>query len=265
MFSQEEFIETSRRFVCVRIESYESAEYQRLVRSLLGGRFENTAFCLFAPDGETRLSGTGRSPVQGLVGIRGVGGADALATVVAEMAAVAARYPGNGNDAGAAVPDFHSFRQALNVASADQRLLVLALTPARRETLEEVANHPSIVGRFHFDIHDPTGDGSWKKAVAADDFPDGDAMVIIRPGTFGMDGTVLARIGADQDAGEIRSTLLAANGTFASGESRKTYSEHVREGRRSGVYFEGNVPYGEDRDGDGKIDHRGGHPPRNTP
>jgi len=46
LFSQPEFIRASRKFVCVRLESYESEEHQKLVRAFLDGRFENTAFCL---------------------------------------------------------------------------------------------------------------------------------------------------------------------------------------------------------------------------
>ena len=37
-----------------------------MVRKFLDGRFENTAFCILAPDGETQLSGTGRGPEQAL-------------------------------------------------------------------------------------------------------------------------------------------------------------------------------------------------------
>jgi hypothetical protein len=43
LFSQKEFIEASRSFVCVRLESYENEEHQKMVRSFLDGRFENTA------------------------------------------------------------------------------------------------------------------------------------------------------------------------------------------------------------------------------
>ena len=57
-------IEASREFVCVRIESYESEATKKIVRSHLNGRFENTAFCVLAPDGETRLTRSGRGPRQ---------------------------------------------------------------------------------------------------------------------------------------------------------------------------------------------------------
>ena len=42
---------------------------------------------------------------------------------------------------------------------------------------------------------------------------------------------------------------LEANTAFASMEDRKVYSQHVSTGRRKGIYFENEIPYGEDRDG----------------
>jgi len=64
---------------------------------------------------------------------------------------------------------------------------------------------------------------------------------------------------AAEDA-EIIKTLLAANSEFAKTTKKKVYSSHVSKGTKLGIYFDSVVPYGEDRDGDGKIDHRGGSP-----
>ena len=58
------------------------------------------------------------------------------------------------------------------------------------------------------------------------------------------------------DENEIKTAMLNANKTFASREDRKTYQDHVTSGRRQGIYFENEIPYGEDRDGDGKIDNQ---------
>jgi hypothetical protein len=98
-----------------------------------------TAFCLLAPDGKKRLSGTGRSPSMGLRtgGRRGNRDAQGEA-VIKEMARIADNYPGNGDADEPVVQDFHSFRQALNVASADQRLLLfVAASGKTRKTLRE--------------------------------------------------------------------------------------------------------------------------------
>lgn len=131
MFSQKEFIELSRKFVCVRLESYESKEHQDLVRKFLNGRFANTAFCVLAPDGETELSGTGRGPEQALSRCgQGKPGDDG---VIEKLEEYASRYEVRGEPEEMVLQDFHSFRQALNVASADQRLLVFASAPDSEE------------------------------------------------------------------------------------------------------------------------------------
>jgi len=81
---------------------------------------------------------------------------------------------------------------------------------------------------------------------------------VIQSDKFGQRGSVLKQLPVDATSQEIISALLSANESFAKNEKRKVYSDHVAEGQRKRVYFEGGVEYGEDRDGDGKIDHRGG-------
>ena len=103
------------------------------MRTFLDGRFENSVFCLLAPNGQDWLSRGGRGPEMVL-------GYNSAAN---ELAIVAADYPTTADRTQAVVPDFHSVRQALNVASADQRVLVLVygakeeLTPLQ-ESLREV-------------------------------------------------------------------------------------------------------------------------------
>ena len=85
--------------------------------------------------------------------------------------------------------------------------------------------------------------------------------MVIRPGEFGMDGTVMNQLPLDAETKDITVALLAANTEFAGSTNKKVYSGHVAKGQELGIYFEGGVPYGEDRDGDGLID-RGGRPRR---
>lgn len=170
----------------------------------------------------------------------------------------ALRYPAKADVKDALVQDFNSFRQALNVASADQRVLVLVNAPAEkeaqlRESFKAVANDHDIVGRFHFDFD---GSADWKKAISETN--DQPGIVVINPGEFGLKGKVMQQLPLDAKPAEIIAALKAANETYASTTKKKVYSEHVAKGSRAGVYFEGAVPYGEDRDGDGKIDQRGG-------
>ena len=114
-----------------------------MVRGFLNGRFENTAFCILAPDGKKRLSGTGRSPQMAFGLGRGGDVSDNEATLK-RLDAVAKPYPVAGSTAAAVVPDFHSFKQALNVASGDQRLLVFSVAAKKdraavNKTIQQVA------------------------------------------------------------------------------------------------------------------------------
>lgn len=235
----------------MRIDSYETAEHQKYVRTFLDGRFENSAFCLLAPNGQDWLTRAGRGPEM-VLGHR---------SSVIQMKTVAAKYPDRKNGRLALVQDFHSVRQALNVASADQRVLVIVSGPKeqtdeQRISLKSVTNDERIVGRFHFDF-DETED--WHKQIK--NLKAGPSIVVVRPGEFGMDGTVMKQLPLAAESSEIIKTLLVANSEFAKTTKKKVYSSHVSKGTRLGIYFDSVVPYGEDRDGDGKIDHRGG-PPR---
>lgn len=258
MFSQKEFIDVSRKFVCVRLESYESKEHQDMVRKFLDGRFENTAFCILAPDGETQLSGTGRGPEQALR--RGRGRLDDE-NVVTKLETYASEYRTRGRPDEMVLQDFHSFRQALNVASADQRLLVYAVGPESAEEklsqqLRPVFASKEIIGLFHLDFADREKDSKWTSTIRKSSNRDG--IYIIRADEFGQSGEVLERLDLATDPKTITGHLLATNLAFSLLEERKNYASHVSEGRREGIHFENGMPYGEDRDGDGEIDHRGG-------
>ncbi len=234
----------------MRIDSYETKEHQEYVRTFLDGRFENSAFCLLAPNGQDWLTRAGRGPEM-VLGHR---------SSVIQMKTVAAKYPDKKDGRQAIVQDFHSVRQALNVAAADQRVLVIISGPKEqtdglRNSLQAVTNDARIVGRFHFDF-DETAD--WQKQVKG--LKSGPSIVVSRPGEFGMDGTVMHQMSLNTANPEIINTLLAANSEFAKTTQKKVYSSHVTKGTRLGIYFESVVPYGEDRDGDGQIDHKGGRP-----
>ncbi|MEM9080574.1 MAG: hypothetical protein AAGC74_07790 [Verrucomicrobiota bacterium] len=231
-----------------------------MVRSFLNGRFENTAFCVLAPDGKTRLSGTGRGPHQALAGPRrgrpdGGGRSTENDSVINELESISKRYRERGKTKDQTLQDFHSFRQALNVASGDQRLLIIASekNAHTNANLKAVLNRDNVMGRFHIDTL-AASDHDWTNAVSDEKGKSG--LFIIRPDSFGQKGTVLAQLPLTASSSDILSALGKANATYAKTENRKVYSDHIRQGRRTGVYFENEMPYGEDRDADGIIDHR---------
>lgn len=247
LFSQKTFIDASKDFVCVRLGTYESEEHQTMVRSLLNGTFQNTAFVVYAPDGKTKLTRSGRSPKHAF-------GAD----TVAEMETISEKFKVKGDTKDAVLQDFHSFKQSLNVASADQRLLLLTSAPTSKEksALKEVQTvfvDKEIQGRFHFDTLSKT-DKDWRKTVTGEKADSG--FFIVQSGTYGMEGKVLKELPINSSAEVIKKALLEANADFAESEVRKNYNEHVKEGFKEGIEFENTMPPGEDRDGDGVIDKK---------
>ena len=254
MFANEEFIEASRKFVCIRIETFESEESEKMVRSLLNGRLANTSFCIFDPQGEQRLTHPSRGPKH-MTRRRG-GSDDNDQIVIREMNRIAATYRPSESDDPVVMQDFDTFRHALNVASADQRLLLL-VTSENDETkanLRTALAGQEMVGRFHTDFLDAKADKNWKELLEGESKNPG--IVIVRSGKFGLAGEVLHELAEKTGAEEIAAALTQANETFASLEKRKNYQNHVAEGRWHGIYFENKIPYGEDKDGDGKYDQR---------
>lgn len=252
LFSNEALIQASREFVCIRIETYENKASEQRVRSLLRGRFANTAFCIFDPEGEERLSRAGRSP-ETLAGRGGDGDVDAI---VREMNRIASAYCDEIDTDPALLQDFETFRQALNVASADQRLL-LVVTSSHEQmlgNLREVICDDEVIGRFHIDLVGPDSDAGWADSIQGEHAEPG--ILIVRSGQFGLEGEVMQQLPQGASVDEIKRALRACNTEFASLEDRKDHGEHVAAGRRQGIYFENEIPYGEDRDADGVPDQR---------
>ncbi len=218
------------------------------MRSYLGGRFANTAFCILAPDGKTKLTRSGRSPNQSLGG-----------NLAASLDRIAEKYRSKGKAEEAAVPDFPNFRLGLNVASADQRVLVLITgsedeLKTARKSLTAVSNDAEIIGRFHYDFEADAS--TWKEAISGEKSTS--QIKIIIPDEFGQEGKVIKSLSLDTKSKELKKALLEVNETFTKTVEKKNYNTHVRKGRREGVKWTMPMEYGEDRDGDGKIDHRGG-------
>ncbi len=179
-------------------------------------------------------------------------------TIVTKLTEIADTYERRRSPQSPLLPDFDSARQALNVASADQRVLIvlqgedLPLEKAR-ETLRAIAWSDDIIGRFHYDV---SPESRWHDSV--DGLADTAGIHLIFPSEFGNEGTLHCSLTLSASPDAIRRALIAANREHAATTQPKVYARHVTRGRQQGIYFEGNVPYGEDRDADGEIDHHRG-------
>lgn len=255
MFADENFIKLSRKFVCLRLETYESKETQERVRKYLNGKLANTTFVVLSPDGEKELSRASRSPSMSFSSMR----ADEdtrLREVLESMEAIAAKYPEKGNQRDAEVPDFYSFKQALNVSSADQRLLVFTVSPekgrdAERSCMKLLANDPELRGKFHYDMAE-SNDAEWGSAVSNVTARTG--TFVIYPGEFGLQGKALVHFPLGTKATEMQERLLRLNNYYAANEKPKHYGQHSVRGRELGINFSNNIEHGVDKDKDGEID-----------
>ncbi|MGC6427731.1 MAG: hypothetical protein ACON5H_12155 [Akkermansiaceae bacterium] len=200
---------------------------------------------MLAPDGQTRLTRSGRGPHHAF------GHGSDLAT---ELDEIAKKYRVREKSPGPA-PDFNRFALALNVAAADQRVLVLQAGKSKKasETLSAAAWSDLMIGRFHYDVEINTS--QWTEIIEGEKSQEG--IMIIHPDPFGQKGKVLAQLPYDVSRKDLAAALTKANKTFTQTTEKKNYSNHVSEGRRKRIFITMPVEFGEDRDGDGKIDHRG--------
>lgn len=248
-------IKRSRNFVCVRIDPYESNENADWVRKLWQGRLTNSVFAILEPNGEDMETRGGRSPSMAL----GTGQA-----LYDAMDRISDKYNSRGEGTDSIVPDSHSFRHILNTASCDEVALGLIVVRDEgskeiyEEKLREVVWHRSLHGLFHWDIV-TEDDPEMKEQLSGLGRSTARAQVmVVRPGTYGQDGKVIASFDADSEKTALIAGIGEAAAEFFDSHDKKQYEAHVRMGHRQNEEITQDVPYGEDRDGDGKPDNPGG-------
>lgn len=229
LFTQPRFIELSERFVCVRLASLECQSTVDRIESL-GGKFGNTTFVIYAPDGATKLTKVGKSPRM-VFNNR---------TPYTELEKIADQYTANESAEPPALQDFKSLKQALLTSSADQRLLIYSvgssvLRDSDMTTLRKVAGDSAVRGRFHFDQIDAI-DSAWQDELSGVTTEAGHYLV--RPGKFGLEGEVLAHLPLGVDIDTFKASLLSANERYAQSEERKVHKEHIESGQAAGIKFE---------------------------
>ncbi|MEM9281563.1 MAG: hypothetical protein AAGA96_07055 [Verrucomicrobiota bacterium] len=238
----------------MRLETFESEFHEQKVREVLDGVFSNSAFTIFDIDGKTQLTGSGRMPLEGLTGRK----KGTMETAIGHLNDIAADYPRKGDPAESTLQDFHTFRQALNVASADQRLLLFVVgspqeIEATKPMLQPLMADPKVVGKFHLDLCNEATDRFWAEVIEGSKNESG--FYLIHSGKFGIRGVALAHLPLDTTQEALQYALLQNNQSFARTEQRKAYAAHVVDGMKQGVFFEQVIPFGEDRDGDGLKDN----------
>ena len=244
-----EVIAASRKFVCIRLATYEDAAESRLLRGIFapGGNLQNTVFAFLTPDGKKPLVRSGRSPVWAFGGVRGPGiNAQPLASIkkmARAMEAIARRYPGHGRDAQGTrpIPYLADLGIALNVAAADRQPLVAVYSPDRAQRirmereLAQVAWSEPFVGQVQYVAVQTPGAFQAVQGLQA-----GSGFIVIQPGTFGLTGQVIGVVPSDMLAAELRDALSTALNRHR--PSQLSYSQHRQAGTRAGIRWQSRVP-----------------------
>lgn len=235
--SHTDVIEASRRFVCVRLTTYEVKNEHDFLRTLMVGRsgqVENTTFTILAPDGKRTLVRPSRSTKAVFPNATQM--ASAMNRIAPQFDAIEA-----SKQTAAPLPAVASVRLALNVAAGDNLPLVVLFAPeesGRRklsEQLRVLAWSEPFIGRFTY-----VESSDVKDLAAIKDAGVEPGILIVAPSKFGDSGTILAR--ATANAPKARLAIALNDGLSRFTKFDKTFANHVRAGQQQGVFWETALP-----------------------
>lgn len=254
LLSHSEVVKASREFVCIRLLTYECEEEAEFLRTVFVGRtglLENSVFALLAPEG-TKLTRGGRSPEMVFGREFGFAGEGEMArAMVAEMKAIAARYPGVEGAKGGevkegakgepwALPGLEDLRRALNAAACDlQPLVVVADGDAERRAarvrwVRELAWSAEFIGDFAYVVVSEPKEVERLKGTES-----GEGVFVVQPDAYGLEGRVLVEVTAvDRDA--MARGMEKGRAAFE-GEAKES-RRHIRTGRRDGKSWTPEIP-----------------------
>jgi len=224
--SRPEVVQASRKFVCIRLATYESFEEAQVLRSIFvggSGQVENTTFALLSPDGKTPLARSGRSPNWSFAQAK---------EMALSMDRIANYY--RGRPIGSApLPAVANLRLAVNVGACDN-LPVVALLSDNPNTvrLARVAWEPALLGRAVYTVDRPSAAA---RLVSGGLKP---GLYVLQPGTYGQDARVLASLEAESP--DLSAELTRALDLYR--YRSKDPGPHIREGNQRGVYWQTQIP-----------------------
>ena len=222
--SQPEVIAAAKKFVCIRLTSYEDETEKKFVSKIVNGEPANTAFAMLTPEGERALRG--RGPGRGPRDLY----KDA-ADMAKGMDELAEKYPPKKAEGAPALPVTLNAKVGLAVAAGDLQPLVVVLADSakRREELEAFA------GRL-----------TYATAATTKDIPKVDkrtikeGILLIEPDIFGAGGKVVKEVPFDEVAKQLadamRETLKAHLRTE---KNRRTLATL---GLKEGIFYETGIP-----------------------
>jgi hypothetical protein len=240
--SQPSVVEASRRFICVRLATYENKAEAELLKSIFIGRsgeLENTTFAILSSDEKRQLVRAGRSPdfaFRGPVNF-------AVEQMVSSMNRIADLYA-KQSDASAdelGLPLLQNFRLALNVASCDNQPLIVSFADDKTQlagiqnALTPLAWSDEFIGQF---LYASVSDLAELKPVEGLQLDAG--LAVIQPGRHGVSGEVIAQVRANATAAELKDALNLAI-VFHQKYAKQT-GEQIQSAKRLGIEWKTQIP-----------------------
>lgn len=233
--SNDQVIAASRKFVCIRLATYEDEAEAEFLRTVYVGRtgdLENTVFVLMTPDTKQNLCRPGRSPNFAF---------RSPASLAAEMKRIAQNYKSSSAESNPILPQLKDVRLGLNVSSCDGLPSVVCVAdnnnPAEfmQSLLAPLAYSKKLAGKF---VYSTTSDPSMLKAVKG--YSGQSGILLVEPGEYGIDGNLIKYFSPSTQSDVIEKALNDyANGV---GKVVKNHSAHVRTGMREGKIWKTEIP-----------------------
>lgn len=235
LLSDANIIETSKKFVCVRLHAMEDGENAELARKL-GGRAPNVEFYLLDPTGEKVFDNRGnRSMGQFITASGGPSG------IVAKMEAIATTYPGTKSDPGPApVPWMKSVRESLIQANCDAEpvLLLIADESEQAKAMQKAVAAPELLSRFRtqFFYVKVQQDSS---ELSTYQLPQRPALIFLRPSQLGTKAVIMETAANPENLGRCMEDALKE---FASAHEKLSREETLLKGQRENIRQPGASP-----------------------
>ena len=214
--SQPEVIAASRKWVCIRLATYESASEARLLEAIFRGRsgqLENTVFALISSDASKLLATPGRGPRHLY--------ADA-ASMASGLNVLASAHPARASASPDQLPRMSDFRLALNVAACEGLPLIVATSQGVESDLAPAAWAPFNLGRAVY--------------VRASLAGHGEGAFLVVPDPYGLQAEKVLPLPPGLTAEQLSQRLAPWR------EEPKDHHTHVRQGQAQGVRWQTRVP-----------------------
>lgn len=228
----EDVVEASRNFVCIRLATYESqkeADYMAKLYTGKSGEVENTTFVILAPDGETKLTRAGRGP---FVAYRNG------SSMAKGLDRIAKKYKVKSSGTDVELPYADTARLGLNLAAADNQPLVVVYAEDSQASnsieakLVPLAWKEPAVGKFVFAKSSEALDLKSIKGFNSDEI-ELNCILLIEPDKFGQKGTLVARLDQSANQETIEAKLAEVSKNYR--RIKKDHRSHVKAGIDQGV------------------------------